>query len=222
MTGAVTSICSANGRDERHSERDAEEQQADRPELGEDLEVEVVGIAGEERVRPVTDPVALVAARPSPEYRVLGELAPGHAPVVGPPASGQVDEPAVQVLAGRPLGRDERVVGIADELRRPARPGGREAAADSGEYDEQSGRRETHAPVQRDAARDSVQGERDGGLDERERDERDRDTMAVAGGGGELRSLSRQGVRARCRLECGAVHESDLVVRGLYPARRVE
>src|SRR6266496_4005905 len=98
--------------------REAAEQRGERQarelpvpvELGEGLEVQVVGVLDPEAGGTVVQPESLVAAGSSAEQRVRPRLAPSDMPELGTTVPGETEEPRVQVRACPGRLRDERVI----------------------------------------------------------------------------------------------------------------
>ena len=86
-----------HGGDERHAERQDEEQEPDRPQLGQGLEVEVVRVTNLVLDRPVLVPVLLVGARPGAEERIVLVVTPGDVPKLGSVAPGEREQPVLRL-----------------------------------------------------------------------------------------------------------------------------
>ena len=102
------------------AERDEQQPEAERPELGQGLDVETVGVPHLERGLALANPEALVAAGAGSDEGMRAKVVPGDLPEVGSAVSGEVQQAIVQIRPHARRRRLERRVSLRDERRRAA------------------------------------------------------------------------------------------------------
>ena len=123
-------LAGAHAGDQRRGQTGDEQEQADRPEVGERLQVQVVRVLHLEPGRAVLEVVGLVRPRPRAEHLVALVVVPGDPPQVGAGVARQAEEAQVEVAAGVAGGaleaagrrRVEAVVHVAGDRDRRSEP----------------------------------------------------------------------------------------------------
>jgi hypothetical protein len=145
-------------RDQGHAQGKSQQREPERPQLGEDLEVQAVHVADLVRERTVRVPVMLVASRPGAEGAMVVVVVPSDAPEIHSEVAAEVEEALMEVglVLRRPRGKGVPAL-LGDRVRAAVAREDGDRGDDDGQR-QRAGEGERHGPRQGDATLDKAEG----------------------------------------------------------------